>query len=69
MKARTKVLLQAAEAALKGNCSNVLFENSESVIWNEMCDVDTYCEFPGNGGELRCLYLCFLAAADETGDL
>lgn len=67
MKARTKVLLQAAEAALQGVCSIVLVnDNEEYSVWEEMC---THREFMSDDGELRCLYLCFLAAANETGDL
>lgn len=70
MKARTEVLLAAAEAALKGACSVVLYGNSEGSVWNEMCDADTERDFLKSDGEpLRCLYLCFLAAACETGDL
>lgn len=67
MKARTEVLLQAAEAALQGICAIVLlYDNDEREVWYEMC---THTEFIDNGGQLRCLYLCFLAAANETGDL
>ena len=70
MKRRTEVLLEAAEAALKGNCSIVLEDKGERSIWYEMCDGDNENIFLSREGEqLRCLYLCFLATACEAGDL
>lgn len=63
MKQRTRNILKAAEAGLEGYSQHNLFMFGEFAL-----QLEIICKFPFSTEEC-CLFLCFCAAANETGDL
>ena len=71
MKARTRNILLAADAALKGDGYAALESLGEVVLSDEICDAAYEGENPAlmNRPGWRCLSMCLAAALCEAGDL
>ncbi len=69
MKQRTRNILKAAEVVFAGNCYATLRRLGENHIADELMGHCMTTVWPVSLKELRSLYLCFLAAMNETGDL
>jgi hypothetical protein len=70
MKARTKKLLVAAEAGLmNGDAYGALERVGEMPLRLELTSDMADSWQHDDHRDIRCLYLCFAAAMNETGDL